>query len=61
MPIIIVFYIGFKLIKKLKYKRLKDTDVTSGRREMDLPTTLAEERAIQALWPWWKRWWNIVF
>jgi len=61
MPIVIVFFVGFKVIKKTKFKRLKDIDVTSGRREMDLATILAEERAIQATWPWYKKWWNIAF
>jgi yeast amino acid transporter len=61
LPIVIVFYAVFKIIKKTKYKRLKDIDITSGRREMDLPAILAEEREIQAKWPWYKKWWNIVF
>jgi yeast amino acid transporter len=61
LPIVIVFYAGFKIIKKTKYKRLKDIDVTSGRRELDLPAILAEEREIQAKWPWYKKWWNTVF
>lgn len=55
MPIVIVFYVGFKLIRRTKFKRIKDIDVTSGRREMDLKTILAEERAIQAHWPRWKK------
>jgi len=54
-PIVIVFYVGFKLIKKTKFKRLQDIDVTSGRRELDLASVLAEERAIQAQWPRWKK------
>jgi amino acid transporter len=54
-PIVVVFYVGFKLIKKTKIKRVKDIDITSGRREMDLATILAEERAIQAKWPRWKK------
>ncbi|XMA10897.1 hypothetical protein WAI453_003688 [Rhynchosporium graminicola] len=61
MPIVILFYVTFKLVKKTKFKKLKDIDVTSGRRDVDLPAILAEERAIQAGWPWWKRWWNIAF
>jgi amino acid transporter len=48
-------YVGFKFIKKTKYKRIQDIDVTSGRREMDLASILAEERAIQANWPKWKK------
>jgi amino acid transporter len=54
-PIVIIFYVGFKLIKKTKFKRVQDIDITSGRREMDLATILAEERAIQAQWPKWKK------
>jgi len=59
-PIVMLFYIVFKLWKKPAFKRLKDIDVTSGRREMDLATILAEERAIQAQWPKWKKIWNTV-
>ena len=55
MPIVVVFYVAFKIIKKTKFKRIKDIDVTSGRREMDLAAILAEERAVQAKWPRWKK------
>jgi len=54
-PIIAIMYILFKVIKKTKFKRIQDIDITSGRREMDLATILAEERAIQAKWPRWKK------
>jgi amino acid transporter len=54
-PIVIVFYVGFKLIKKTKFKRIQDIDITSGRRELDLASILAEERALQAKWPRWKK------
>ena len=36
------FYVGFKIVKRTKWKRLAEIDVTSGRREMDLPAILAE-------------------
>jgi len=42
MPIVIFFYVGFKIVKRTKWKRLAEIDVTSGRREMDLPAILAE-------------------
>lgn len=48
-------YFGFKLIKKTKIKKISEIDITSGRRELDLASILAEERAIQAKWPWWKK------
>jgi len=54
-PIILISFILFKLIKKTKFKRIQDIDITSGRREMDLAEILAEERALQAKWPKWKK------
>jgi yeast amino acid transporter len=29
MPIVILFYVAFKIIKKTKFKALKDNDITS--------------------------------
>lgn len=55
MPIVILFYVVFKLVKKTKFKRIQDIDITSGRRELDLTAILAEERAEQAKWPLWKK------
>lgn len=54
-PIIIAFYLGYKIVNKTKIRRIKDIDITSGRREMNLAEILAEERAIQAKWPMWKK------
>ncbi|KIW96666.1 uncharacterized protein Z519_02057 [Cladophialophora bantiana CBS 173.52] len=57
-PVVIAFYIGFKIWKRTPIRRVKDIDVVSGRREIDLEHILAEEHAIRATWPWWKRTWN---
>lgn len=59
-PIIILFYLGFKLWKRPAFKRIKDIDITSGRRELDLTEILAEERAEQATWPRWKKAYKFV-
>ena len=59
-PIIMAFYIVFKLWKRPAFKKIKDIDITSGRREMDLTEVLAEERAEQATWPWWKKAWKFA-
>lgn len=59
-PIVVICFIIFKVVKKTKFVSIRDIDVTSGRRELDLADILAEERAEQAAWPWWKRWWNVV-
>lgn len=55
LPILLLMYFGFKLIKKTKIKKISEIDITSGRREMDLAAILKEERAIQAKWPLWKK------
>lgn len=54
-PIIFVMFILFKLIKKTKFKKIQDIDISSGMREMDLASILVEERALQAKWPRWKK------
>lgn len=59
-PIVITFFLVFKIWKRTSFKRVKDIDITSGRREMDLASILAEERAEQATWPKWKKVYNTV-
>ena len=56
----LLFFIIFKLVKKTKFKKIAEIDITSGRREMDLSEVLAEERAEKAGWPFWKRWWKTL-
>jgi len=58
-PVVITFYIGFKLWKKTSIRRVKDIDVVSGRRDLNLDEILAEERAERATWPWWKKAWKL--
>ena len=57
-PIVALCFIGFKIFKRTSFKRARDIDVTSGRREMNLAEILAEERAEQAQWPKWKKVWK---
>lgn len=54
-PIVIAFYLGFKIWKRPAFKKIQDIDITSGRRELDLAEILAEERAERATWPRWKK------
>ncbi|RMD40587.1 hypothetical protein DV735_g4524, partial [Chaetothyriales sp. CBS 134920] len=54
-PLVLVFYLGFKLVKRTSFKKVQDIDITSGRRELDISAILAEERAVQARWPIWKK------
>lgn len=59
-PIVICFYLFFKIWKKTSIRRLKDIDIVSGKRELDLTEILAAERAERATWPRWKKIWKTV-
>jgi yeast amino acid transporter len=41
-------FLAFKIIKKTRFRRLSELDIDSGKRELDLPAILAEERMEQA-------------
>ncbi|KAL6243887.1 histidine permease [Rhinocladiella similis] len=60
-PVVIVFYLGFKIWKRTSIKRIANIDVVSGRREIDLEQILADERATHATWPWWKKTWHFFY
>ncbi|OQV01873.1 hypothetical protein CLAIMM_07163 [Cladophialophora immunda] len=60
-PIVLAMYIGYKLVKRTKIRKISEIDITSGRREIhNLREILEEERRIQATWPWWKKIWKTV-
>ncbi|KAF2692050.1 AAT family amino acid transporter [Lentithecium fluviatile CBS 122367] len=59
-PIVALFYIVFKIVYKTRFKRAHEIDVTSGKRELNLPELLAQERAEQAMWPKWKKFYKIL-
>ncbi|PQE12732.1 amino acid permease protein [Rutstroemia sp. NJR-2017a BBW] len=59
-PIVIVFYIGYKLLYRTSIMRCKDMDLKTGMRGLDLPALMAEERAEKAAWPRWKKWYKTV-
>ncbi|PBP27218.1 hypothetical protein BUE80_DR001933 [Diplocarpon rosae] len=54
-PIVILFYITYKLWFKTPFMRAKDMDLTTGRRELNLPELIAEQEAERAAFPKWKR------
>ncbi|EEP82895.1 general amino-acid permease GAP1 [Uncinocarpus reesii 1704] len=54
-PIVILFYVPYKLLFKTKIVRAKDMDLKTGRRDRDLAHLIAEEQAERAEWPAWKR------
>jgi amino acid transporter len=59
-PIVASMYIIYKVSVKTSFKKVQDMDIPSGRREMDLATLLAEERAEQVRLPMWKKTYKTV-
>jgi amino acid transporter len=59
-PIVIIMFLAFKIIKKTRFRRLSEIDIDSGKRELNLPVILAEERVEQARWPVWKKIWRTL-
>jgi len=55
VPIVMIFYVGYKFWFKTSLVRCEDMDLQTGIRELNLPELLAEERAEKAAWPMWKR------
>lgn len=54
-PIVLAFYIPYKMIMKTRVQRCADMDLQTGMRELNLVELLAEERAEKATWPRWKK------
>lgn len=59
-PIVIVMYFAYKFVRRTKIKKIREIDITSGMRETNLAEILAEERRVQATWPWWKKVWKTL-
>lgn len=55
VPVVLAFYIPYKIIYRTPFVRSADMDLVTGRRELDLDTILAEERAEREAWPKWKK------
>ncbi|CAF9915831.1 glyceraldehyde-3-phosphate dehydrogenase 1 [Imshaugia aleurites] len=55
MPIVLLFYIVYKILYKTPFMRSMDMDLQTGVRELDLRATLIEEKAERAQWPKWKK------
>jgi yeast amino acid transporter len=54
-PIVIAFYVPYKLYYKTPFIRSFNMDLHSGIRELNLAELIREERAEQAEWPRWKK------
>ena len=54
-PIVLTFYITYKLYYRTPFMRAEDMDLRTGIRELNLAELVAEERAERANWPKWKK------
>jgi yeast amino acid transporter len=59
-PIILIFYIFYKIRYKTSIMHIKDMDLQTGIREINLRELLKAEREEMAAWPLWKRGYKLV-
>lgn len=59
-PIVIVMYLGHKYYSKTYIVQLKDMDLTTGKREMDLKMLMHDEEIERKAWPLWKKVYKFV-
>ena len=55
VPIVLLFYIVYKILYKTPFMRSKDMDLKTGVRQLDLRELQAEDEAERAQWPKWKK------
>jgi amino acid transporter len=55
VPVVILFYVVWKIWKRTPFRRPATIDLVTGRRLLDTQQLIAEERAKRAAWPLWKR------
>lgn len=54
-PIVLMFYISYKFLRKTRIMRARDMDLVTGRRELNLKELIAEEECERSNWPRWKK------
>lgn len=59
-PVVIIFYIVFKLVKKTKIRKTMEIDLVTGMRELNVQELIAAERAERETWPKYKKVWELV-
>ena len=58
-PIVIMCFLGYKFWYKTPFMTVDNMDLHTGMRELNLRELLAEERAEQAKWPKWKKFYKL--
>lgn len=54
-PVIVLFYVVYKVWKRPSYVRLRDVDLFTGRRDLNVKMLVAMEREERRSWPRWKK------
>ena len=54
-PVVVIFYLPYKLYYKTPFMRVADMDLVTGRRQLDTPALIEEDRIRYASMPRWKR------
>lgn len=54
-PVVLLFFIPYKLWYRTKIVRSHEVDLVTGRRDLDIQHLIDQERAEQAAWPAWKK------
>ena len=57
-PIVVLFYLFYKIRWRTKIVPIRDMDLQTGRRELDIRALLKEERMERKKWPRWKRYYK---
>ncbi|KAI4261978.1 MAG: hypothetical protein L6R42_002836 [Xanthoria sp. 1 TBL-2021] len=55
VPVVLLFYIGYKVVYRTPFMRCKNMDLKTGVRELNLPQLLLDESIERASWPKWKK------
>lgn len=59
-PVVIIFYLFYKIRYKTKIQRAKDMDIRTGVRDLNLSELVAEEELERATWPRWKKTYKLL-
>ncbi|KAJ5204213.1 General amino-acid permease GAP2 [Penicillium cinerascens] len=54
-PVVLLFFIPYKIWYRTKVVHSRDMDLVTGRRELDIQHLVDQEKADQAAWPRWKK------
>ncbi|KAB8290461.1 hypothetical protein EYC80_010892 [Monilinia laxa] len=54
-PVVLMFYIPYKLYYKTPFMKASEMDLVSGKRDLDTPALIEQDRVERASWPAWKR------